>query len=393
MQSGYEITGIQQQHNFMEENMNQNSEFNPQQQYHHVLQQIHTLPTTQQLFQGQNHFQAYFQQYHHQQRRLNESYCEPVQENISYVGSGGGGDCGSVPFFPASLKLDLNHESGRNNKETVIINEGEDALLRGSEQYDVPESRQTPLAMPHCWQNQEDSAIEQCFWKPLTAAVSNEDSEIEDKQEHQHMNSRNHSKYFQEPQMNCLERESRLYGELEAIYKRIGTAGSNQTGSGSVHLPVNTHIPASEASIGEEESMKMAKKRRKRKKMKDQLDSMSNFLESLVKQIMEHQENLHQKFTEVIERLDQERREREEAWRKQELAKFEREAEARAREKAMATSREAAIVSYLEKITGQRINLPALKLQPVISENPFCTELNSTSASDAGGDEHNERMA
>ncbi|KAL2517953.1 Uncharacterized protein Adt_14200 [Abeliophyllum distichum] len=350
MQSGYEITGIQQQHNFMEENMNQNSEFNPQQQYHHVLQQIHTLPTTQQLFQGQNHFQAYFQQYHHQQRRLNESYCEPVQENISYVGSG---DCGSVPFFPASLKLDLNHETGRNNKETVIINEGENALLRGSEQYDVPETRQTPLAMPHCWQNQEDSAIEQRFWKPLiTAAVSNEDSEIEDKQEHQHMDSRNH-----------------------------------------FHLPVNTHILASEASIGEDESMKMAKKRRKRKKMKDQLDSMANFLESLVKQIMEHQENLHQKFTEVIERLDQERREREEAWRKQELAKFEREAEARAREKAMATSREAAIVSYLEKITGQRINLPPLKLQPVTSENPFCTELNSTSASDAGGDEHNERMA
>ncbi|KAL2531044.1 putative disease resistance protein [Forsythia ovata] len=203
-------------------------------------------------------------------------FCEPVQENISYVGSG---DCGSVPFFPASLKLDLNHESGINNKETVIINEGEDALLRGSEQYDVPDSRQTPLAMPHCWQNQEDSAIEQCFWKPLTAAGSNEDNEIEDKQEHQHMNSRNHSKYFQEPQMNCLERESRLYGELEAIYKRIGTAGSNQTGSGSVHLPLNTHIPASEASIGEEESMKMAKKRRKRKKMKDQLDSMANLLE------------------------------------------------------------------------------------------------------------------
>ncbi|KAL2509560.1 uncharacterized protein Fot_33207 [Forsythia ovata] len=187
---------------------------------------------------------------------------------------------------------------GRNNKETVIINEGEDALLRGSEQYDVPDSRQTPLAMPHCWQNQEDSAIEQCFWKPLTAAGSNEDNEIEDKQEHQHMNSRNHSKYFQEPQMNCLERESRLYGELEAIYKRIDTAGSNQTGSGSVHLPLNTHIPASEASIGEE-SMKMAKKRRKRKKMKDQLDSMANLLESLVKQIMEHQENLHQKFTET----------------------------------------------------------------------------------------------
>lgn len=381
MQSGYEIPGIQLQHNFMEENMNQNStEFNSHQQYH-ILQQIHTLPTTQQLFQGLNHFQAYFP---HQQRRLNESYCEPGQENISsYVG---GGDSGSVPFFPASLKLDLNHESGRNNKEsTVIINGGGDALLPGSEQYDVPE---TPLPMPHCWQNQEDSAIEQRFWKPLTVAVSNEESEIEDKQEDLQENPTDHCKYFQlEPQMNCLERESGQYGELEAIYKRIGTPGSNQTGSGSVHLPVNTHLPASEASIGEEESKKMAKKKRKRKKMKDQVDSMVNFLESLVKQIMEHQENLHWKFTQVIERLDQERREREEAWRKQELAKYEQEAAARAREKSIATSREAAIVSYLEKITGQRINLPPLKLQPIISQNPFCTQLNSTSESDVRGDE------
>lgn len=187
--------------------------------------------------------------------------------------------------------------------------------------------------------------------------------------------------------MNCLERENRLYGELEAIYKSIGTPGSNQTGSGSVHFPVNTHLPEPEASIGEEESKKMAKRKRKRKKVKDQLDSMVNFLESLVNQIMEHQENLHLKFTQVIERLDQERREREEAWRKQELAKFEREAEARAREKAMATSREVAIVSYFEKITGQRINLPPLKLQPIISQNPFRTQLNSSSGSDVRGDE------
>ncbi|XP_022865658.1 trihelix transcription factor GTL1-like [Olea europaea var. sylvestris] len=244
--------------------------------------------------------------------------------------------------------------------------------------------------MPNCWQNQEDSIIEQNFWKPVTAAPSNEESEIENKQEHQEINGRNHCKYFQEPEMNCLERENRLYGELEAIYKRIGTSGSNQTASGSVHLPVNTHLQASEASIGEEESMKMAKRRSKRKKKKDQLDSMAYFLESLVKQIMENQENLYRKFTQVIEKLDQERREREEAWKQQELAKFEQEAAARAREKVIAISREATIVSYLEKITGQRINLPPLKLQPAISENPFCTKPNSTSATDVRGDEEDE---
>ncbi|XP_020549913.1 uncharacterized protein LOC105164615 isoform X2 [Sesamum indicum] len=322
----------------------------------HLLEQIHTLPTTQQLFLNQHH---HFLQ-PHQQSRLNHHHHH-------YVGGG----TAPTAYFPVNFKLGLSDNICRRNEykdgSVSSINDGGDALLRGSEQYEVPEARQASLGMLHCWQNQEDSAIKQPpLWEPLAAEVSNENSEIVDRQEHLEMNQK-------EALINCLESsKSRVqFGELEAIYKRLGTAESNnQTGPSSETLPVNPNRPVglidhgSEASIGEEASASLKeasrKKRKKKKKKKktcsyyDQLllNPMAEFFGNLVKQVMDHQENLHNKFTEVIERLDVERRAREEAWRNQELAHFEQESAARAREKTLAESREAMIVSYLEKITG-----------------------------------------
>ncbi|KAI3454177.1 hypothetical protein Pfo_010840 [Paulownia fortunei] len=354
MNSGFQIPDIehQQQHAILL-SMNQT----------HILEQIHgTLPATQQLFLDQPLFLPPHQ---HQQSRLNHQYV-------------GGAAGASSSFFPVNFKLGLNEICATNdNKDGTVgcINEEEDALLRGSEQYEVPEARQCSLGMPHCWQNQEDSAIIQPpLWEPLPAEVSNENSDTVDKQEHREMNQI-------EALTNCLESKSRvLFGELEAIYKRISSTESNQTGLCEI-LPVNPVVfdhGYSEASIGEEASasMKIAKgkrkKRRKETSYNDQLiNPMAQFFEGLVKQVMDHQENLQKKFAEVIERLDGERREREEAWRNHELAHFEQEAEARARERASAASREATIVSYLEKITGQRISFPPF--------NP--TEITSTNAS------------
>ncbi|KAK4422189.1 Trihelix transcription factor GTL1 [Sesamum alatum] len=287
----------------------------------HNLEQIHgTLPTTQQLFLDQPGFL-------------------PPHLNHHYVG----GATASPPFFPVKFKLDFNGTCTSNNIDG--------AVSRGSEQYQVPEARQLSslIGMPHSWQNQQDSASkQQPFWE---AQVSNENTD----QEYREMNKK-------EAATNCLESKSRvLYGELEAIYKRPDAVESNQTGPSEI-LPVGFEHGSSEASVGElgaSESMKKGKrKKRKGKDEKLMTNPMAEFFEGLVKQVMDHQDNLEKKCAELIERLDEERREREEAWRSHELARFEQEAEARAREKASAASREAAIVSYLEKITGQRINLP-----------------------------------
>ncbi|GMY29053.1 trihelix transcription factor DF1 [Fagus crenata] len=99
--------------------------------------------------------------------------------------------------------------------------------------------------------------------------------------------------------------------------------------------------------------------------------SMTRFHESLVKQVMDHQEGLHKRVLEAIERLEKERTQRKEAWRHQETAKYNREAIALANEQAKASTREALILSCMEKITGQSIKLPSKEtsflLQPDIS--------------------------
>ncbi|PIN23996.1 hypothetical protein CDL12_03299 [Handroanthus impetiginosus] len=252
-----------------------------------------------------------------------------------------------VNFFRLGNVNEICISTDNNNRTVRCINEGEDAFLCGSEQYGVTEARDSNLlGIPYRWQNQEHTAVKQP-WELLPQEASNENSEIVDSQKHR--------------EINCLESKSRVpFGELEAICKLLDTSMSNQTGpTGNVTSnPVGSNHEEAPAII------RKSAKRKKRKKRKEMtcnnndevINHMEQFFEGLVKIMMDHQENLQKKVAEVIERLDEERRERDEAWKKQESAYFKQEAEARAMEKTSAESREAIIVSYLEKITGQRIS-------------------------------------
>ncbi|GAY37494.1 hypothetical protein CUMW_029430, partial [Citrus unshiu] len=261
------------------------------------------------------------------------------------------------PFFDVNFKLGLNENSGNNGSKHEIT-----TLLHGNEQQQH-HNHQSLVMPPHSWHSQEDSSaikLQESLWKP---GVVDKD-QPENIKKHHVMGS----KY------------QHFGGELEAIYglanAKINVETDNQiTGSGSAIIGVNDLDHGSENSIGEE---KLAHEKKKRKrKMKEKLSSMFGFFEGLVKQVMDHQEGLHRKFVEVVQRIDREKSEREEAWRREDAAKYNREAIARAHEQAAALSREALIISHLEKITGQSINLPPRKtalllVQPdqVITKGP-----------------------
>ncbi|GMJ13726.1 GT2-LIKE 1, GT-2-like 1 [Hibiscus trionum] len=85
---------------------------------------------------------------------------------------------------------------------------------------------------------------------------------------------------------------------------------------------------------------------------------MMEFFQGLMKQVVQKQEALQQMFLEAIEKREQDRMIREETWKRQELARLAREHELIAQERALASSRDAAILSFLQKITGQTIQLP-----------------------------------
>uniref|UniRef100_A0A0A9A7X8 Myb-like domain-containing protein n=1 Tax=Arundo donax TaxID=35708 RepID=A0A0A9A7X8_ARUDO len=177
----------------------------------------------------------------------------------------------------------------------------------------------------------------------------------------------------------------KLFSELEAIYKPgSGGAGGAQTGSGSgltgddnaILEPTMPDLPSaaaadapqlntSETSAGEDAaavvqpqpSAEAARRKRKRRRQ-EQLSASASFFERLVQRLMEHQESLHRQFLDAMERRERERAARDEAWRRQEADKFAREAAARAQDRASAAAREAAIIAYLEKISGESITLP-----------------------------------
>ncbi|WOL05670.1 trihelix transcription factor GTL1-like isoform X1 [Canna indica] len=93
---------------------------------------------------------------------------------------------------------------------------------------------------------------------------------------------------------------------------------------------------------------------------------MMAFFDRLTKQVMERQEAMQQRFLEAIEKREQDRMIRDEAWRRQEMARLSREQELLAQERAMAASRDTAIISYLQKISGQtNIPIPTMAATPI----------------------------
>jgi hypothetical protein len=87
---------------------------------------------------------------------------------------------------------------------------------------------------------------------------------------------------------------------------------------------------------------------------------MMRFFDGLMKQVMERQEAMQQRFLEALEKREQDRMIREEAWRRQEMARLAREQEILAQERAMAATRDAAVLSFIQKITGQTIPMPSI---------------------------------
>lgn len=100
-----------------------------------------------------------------------------------------------------------------------------------------------------------------------------------------------------------------------------------------------------------------ARRARKRRRKKREEEEMVSFFKRLVKRVVKQQEVLQNKLMAAIERMEKERVEWEERWRRREAEIHDREALMKARERDLASKRDSSIVSSLEKITGQRFVL------------------------------------
>ncbi|XP_076907166.1 trihelix transcription factor DF1-like [Bidens hawaiensis] len=106
---------------------------------------------------------------------------------------------------------------------------------------------------------------------------------------------------------------------------------------------------SSSSSTSSEDEPPERRRNRKRK--------WKEFFGKLMKEVVEKQEELQSKFIDTLERRERDRMAREEAWRMQEMAKMKREHELLVQERQMVAAKDAAVISFLQKITEQNPNV------------------------------------
>ena len=126
-----------------------------------------------------------------------------------------------------------------------------------------------------------------------------------------------------------------------------------------------------EPTAGGEGDKQLNKKKRKRLDDEKTGSSKKEFIDLLVKKLMDRQEAMQHEFLNSMQRREQERQAREEAWRRQEMAILARENELRNQERVRAASREAALVAFLQKVTGQTFELPQPPLPTLPTLQPL----------------------
>ncbi|GJU11753.1 trihelix transcription factor GT-2-like protein [Tanacetum coccineum] len=125
-----------------------------------------------------------------------------------------------------------------------------------------------------------------------------------------------------------------------------------------LNLSVSTNSSSSSTSSDDD----VAPERRRNKKRK-----WKEFFGKLMKEVVDKQEEMQSKFLDSLERRERDRMAREEAWRMQEMAKMKREHELLVQERSMVAAKDAAVISFLQKITEQNPStvipqMPAMQL-------------------------------
>ncbi|EOY16712.1 Duplicated homeodomain-like superfamily protein, putative [Theobroma cacao] len=133
---------------------------------------------------------------------------------------------------------------------------------------------------------------------------------------------------------------------------------SNSIPSSFHNISSNLFSTSTSSSTASDDDSDQGSSKKKRK--------WKEFFWRLTKEVIEKQEELQNKFLRTIEKCEQERTAREEAWRIQEMARINREHEILVQERSTAAAKDAAVIAFLQKILGQQPN--TVQVQP--QENP-----------------------
>ncbi|KAL8104209.1 hypothetical protein AgCh_028439 [Apium graveolens] len=126
----------------------------------------------------------------------------------------------------------------------------------------------------------------------------------------------------------------------------------------NVHFPKLTRILLfcfSSSSDDDSESSEAIREpaNRKRKRTRKSLELL---MENIMRKVLYNQERMHRQLLEILEKNEEARIIREEAWKLQEIERARRDEELRREE----TSRSLALISYIQDLLGHQIQIPQL---------------------------------
>lgn len=120
------------------------------------------------------------------------------------------------------------------------------------------------------------------------------------------------------------------------------------------HSGPSSDTPSSSSSTSSDEELMVGRRKRKRK--------WKDFFGRMMKEVIDRQEELQKRFLEAVEKREHDRAVREEAWKMQEVTRLKREHEILVKDRSMAAAKDAALISFLQKLSEQQhipLQLPA----------------------------------
>ncbi|XP_050380677.1 trihelix transcription factor GTL2 [Argentina anserina] len=111
--------------------------------------------------------------------------------------------------------------------------------------------------------------------------------------------------------------------------------------------------PSNDQTVSEKEvEVVRAKSNNKKRKRQRRFEMLKGFCEDIVHKLMAQQEEIHSKLLEDMVRRDEEKLAKEEAWKKQEMDRMNKELETMAHEQAVSGDRQAIIIQFLKKFSS-----------------------------------------
>ncbi|XP_042486422.1 trihelix transcription factor GTL2-like [Macadamia integrifolia] len=189
-------------------------------------------------------------------------------------------------------------------------------------------------------------------------------------------------------------KNSRSFNELEALCEGVNPNPSAEkmvmSDEGGAKMKLDSEENSGNETLVnppvEKECVTKNSRTKKRKRNHQKIEMLKSFCEEIVNKIMVQQEELQKKLVEDMERREEEKIAREEAWRKQEMARMDREIELRARLQEIACDREATIIEILKNLNpnpslnpSKNPKLPTSSERTLAPQNPNYTDIPSSS--------------